>query len=176
MDKKRSRHDKVGHNIAQQNMSIEKCESPGNSQEKDNDDKTMVAEKEERMGVLLTTIYKEFSTNLEPSTADKERLLNLMAINDQRIHFVEEYDKFRLGKPIGKDSNFFKLNPFYCMKDKTIKTNTRQARADVFPKQVKYSKILSKEIRLSELIVIHNYVKNAHVGPHFTQRAVSNKF
>ena len=102
-------------------MSIEKCESPGNYQEKDNDDKTMVAEQEERMGVLLCTIYKEFSTNLEPNAADMERVFNLMVINDQRIHFKEEYDKLRLGKPVGKDSKLFKLNPFYCTKDKLSK-------------------------------------------------------
>ena len=66
-----------------------------------------------------------------------ERVLNLMVINDQRIHFKEEYDKLRFCKPIGKDSELFKFNPFYCTKDKTIKMNTRLARADVFPEQVK---------------------------------------
>ena len=132
VDKKRSRHDKVGHNIAQQNLSKEESEAPDNSQGTDNDDKTKVVEKEERMGVLLSTIYKEFSPNLEPNAADMERVLNLMVINDQRIHFKEEYDKLRLGKPIGKDSKLFKLNPFYCTKDKTIKMNTKLARADVF--------------------------------------------
>ena len=144
-------------------MANEKRETPDSPQE--NDDKTMVAEKEERMGVLLTTIYKEFSTSLEPNAADMERILNLMVINDQLTHFKEEYDKLSHGNPIGKDSKLFKLNAFYCTKDKTIKMNTRLARADVFPEQVKYPKILSKESRLSELIIIHSHVTNAHAGP-----------
>ena len=84
VDKKRSRHDKVGYDKAQQTLANGKREK-----DQENDDKAKVAEKEERMGVLLTTIYKEFSTSLEPNADDMEKVLNLMVINDQLTHFKE---------------------------------------------------------------------------------------
>ena len=95
-----------------------------------------------------------------------------MVINNQLIHFKDESNKIRLGIPIGKDSKLFKLNPFSCTKDNTIKMNTRLARAEVLPEQVKYPKILDKDSRLAEMIITHHHVTNAHSGPQFTQRAV----
>ena len=54
--------------------------------------------------------------------------------------------------------------------------NTRLARAEVLPEQVKYPKILDKDSRLAEMIITHHHVTNAHSGPQFTQRAVRNEF
>ena len=164
MDERRSRYDKVGNNIAQQKLSNQRSNAQNSSQTTDNDTKSKVAENEERMGVLLSTIFNEFSPNLEPNAIDMERILNIMVINDQLIHFKDEFNKLRLGIPIGKDSKLFKLNPFFCTKDKTIKMNTRLARAEVLPEQVKYPKILDKDSRLAEMIIIHHHVTNAHAG------------
>ena len=50
--------------------------------------------------------------------------------------------------------------------------NTRLARAEVLPEQVKYPKIIDKESRLAEMILTHHHVTIARSGPHFAQRAV----
>ena len=110
------KNDKVGNNIAQQKLSDQRSNAQNSFQTIDNDTKSEVAENEERMGVLLSTIFNEFSPNLEPNAIDMERILNLMVINDQLIHFKDEFNKLRLGIPIGKDSKLFKLNPFFLHK------------------------------------------------------------
>ena len=121
VDERRSRHDKVGNNIAQQELSNQRSNAQNSSQTTDNDTKSKVAEnrmKVEKMGVLLSTIFNEFSPNLEPNAIDMERMLNIMVINDQLIHFKDEFNKLRLGIPIGKNSKLFKLNPFFAQKTK----------------------------------------------------------
>ena len=72
VDERRSKHDKVGNNIAQQKLSNQRSNAQNSSHSTDNATKSKLAENEERMGVLLSTIFNEFSPNLEPNAIDME--------------------------------------------------------------------------------------------------------
>ena len=68
MDERRSRHDRVVNNIAQQKLSNQRSNAQNSSQTADNNAKSKAAENEEKMRALLSTIFNEFSPNLESNT------------------------------------------------------------------------------------------------------------
>ena len=67
-------HDKVGHNITQQNLSKVQTNAQDMAQEKDNDEKVAFTTKFEIIRVLLTTLYREFSTGFQLNAIEMERI------------------------------------------------------------------------------------------------------
>ena len=55
---------------------------------------------------------------------EMDAILDLMIINDQRIHFEPEYDDLNDGKDVAKNSDIYSLSPFMD-NDGIIKMHTR---------------------------------------------------
>ena len=55
---------------------------------------------------------------------EMDAILNLMIINDQRIHFESEYNELNDGKDVAKNSDIYSLSLFMD-EDGSIKMHTR---------------------------------------------------
>ena len=95
-----------------------------------------------------------------------------MVINDQQITFGHEYNQLENGMDVDRNSAIYCLSPF--MDNNVIKMRTRLGHSELLPEQHKYPIILSKDSRLSELIILNSHEKQHHAGPEQTKRLVRN--
>ena len=72
---------------------------------------------------------------------EMDAILDLMIINDQKIHFESEYEELNDGKDVAKNSDIYSLSPFIDH-DGIIKMHTRLT--ELLSEQYKYPNILAK--------------------------------
>ena len=100
---------------------------------------------------LLSHVFSKISTTprlMYKPFGELDLVLNLMIINDQRIHFEHEYNNLSEGKDVTKNSDIYPLLPL--MDDGIIKMHNRLT--EVLAEQYAYPIILAKG-RLAELII-----------------------
>ena len=111
---------------------------------------------------------------LYKSSSELDAILDIMIINDQKTHFIDEYTQLQQEEDVGKNSHIYALSPF--LEEGIIKMQTRLAYSDLLPEQMKYPIILAKKSRLAELIIMDSHIQQLHAGPEQTKRLVRNKY
>ena len=127
---------------------------------------------------LVTMVLGKIDPNtpfkLYKRSSELEAILNVMVINDQKTHFMTEYEQLQRGKDVDPTSTLYDLSPF--MEDGVIKMRTRLTRMDILPEQLKHPTILARDSKLSELLIMDSHVRQIHAGPEQAKRMVRNKF
>ena len=89
---------------------------------------------------------------------------------------AKEYNQLQADEKIDKDSTIFQLNPFICKEDAVIKMKSRLSNFELLPEQTKFPKIIAKDSRMGDLLILDAHTNNAHAGPQFTHRILRNNY
>ena len=163
LDLKRSKLDPRGYSIAKNEPNEKEEDESSNEQtEKEETESSqtsgLLSHIASKISVVPKLMYKPFG--------EMDAILDLMIINDQRIHFESEYEVLNDGKDVAKNSDIYSLSPFMD-NDGIIKMHTRLT--ELLAEQYKYPIILAKG-RLAELIIWDCHERLLHSGPEQTKR------
>ncbi|XP_026740536.1 uncharacterized protein LOC113502962 isoform X1 [Trichoplusia ni] len=92
----------------------------------------------------------------------------------QETDFLEEIHNLQQGKPISSKSKLLNLNPFLDQ-DGILRVGGRLKHANIDP-QMKHPIILSKNSRLTELIIDQSHILTYHGGPQLTSAFIRQKY
>ena len=112
---------------------------------------------------------------LIPSLPELENAKNYHIIQAQKLHFPEDYQAIKEGRPISQKSQLRKFNPM-MRENGLLYMKGRLSWLNTMPEQVRNPIILPKNAKITSLIVLEQHKMAAHAGPELTLRNTRTKY
>ena len=94
---------------------------------------------------------------------ERKRVIGFLVKFDQELHFTKELELLRAEKQMPKDNRLSSLYPF--LDDGVIKVGGRLAFGEYLPESARYPIILTKNSKLTTLLIRQVHLRTLHAGP-----------